>query len=111
MTFEEKIAMWSEKKRFIEALDGVFQMKPAGSMIEKISYEVYQKEINNEMRYTEWLVLRFEGGAMLATQSTGSSNIANLRTIANYLDGGYYEEVRTYKSLLETGWEPVTLSQ
>jgi hypothetical protein len=47
---------------------------------------------------------------MLATQSTGSSNIANLRTIANYLDGGYYEEVRTYKSLLETGWEPVTLS-
>lgn len=110
MTFEEKVAMWSEKKRFIEALDGVFQMKPAGSLIEKISYEVYQKETNNEMRYTEWLVLYFEGGAMLATQSTGSSNIANLRTIANYLDGGYYEEVRTYKSLLETGWEPVTLS-
>ena len=109
MTFEERVAMWSEKKRFIEALDGVFQMKPVGSVIEKISYEVYQKEIGGAMRYSEWLVLHFEGGAMLATQATGCSNIANLRTIASYLNGGYYEEVRTYRSLSETGWEPVAL--
>ena len=110
MTFEEKVAMWSEKKRFIEALDKVFQMKPAGSTIEKIVYEVYQKEINGIIRYEEWLVLYFEGKAMLATLATGSSNIANLRTIASYASGGYYEEVRTYRSLLETGWEPVSLS-
>ncbi len=109
MTYEEKVAMWSEKKRFIEAIDGVFQMKPAGSLIEKIEYEVYQKEIGDTLRFKEWLILHFEGGAMLATQSTGCSNIANLRTIASYLDGGYYEEVRTYRSLLETGWEPVEL--
>ena len=109
MTFEEKVAMWSEKKRFIEAIDGVFQTKPAGSTIEKISYEVYQKEIGGEESYIEWLVLYFEGGAMLATQSTGCSNIANLRTIASYLSGGYYEEVRTYRSLSETGWKPVQL--
>lgn len=105
MTFEEKVAMWSEKKRFIEALDGVFQTKPTGSLIEKISYEVYQKEIGDEMRFKEWLILHFEGGAMLATQVTGNSNIANLRAISTYLDGGYYEEVRTYKSLVEMGWE------
>ena len=109
MTFEEKVAMWSEKKRFIEALDGVFQMKPAGSTIETIKYEVYQKEIGSKIRYEEWLILYFEGGAMLATLSTGSSNIANLRTIASYLSGGYYEEVRTYRSLLETGWTLVLL--
>ncbi len=109
MTFEEKVAMWSEKKRFIEALDKVFQMKPAGSLIEKLDYEVYQKEIGGAMRFNEWLVLHFEGGAMLATQSTGCSNIANLRTIASYLSGGYYEEVRTYRSLLETGWTLVLL--
>ena len=109
MTFEEKVAMWSEKKRFIEAIDKVFQTKPVGSTIDKISYEVYQKEIGDKMRYEEWLILYFEGGAMLATLSTGSSNIANLRTIASYLSGGYYEEVRTYRSLLETGWEPVVL--
>ena len=109
MTFEEKLDMWSEKKRFIEALDGVFQMKPAGSLIEKISYEVYQKEIGDAMRYKEWLILHFEGGAMLATQSTGSSNIANFRTIASYLDGGYYEEVRIYRAQAEIGWELVPL--
>jgi len=109
MTFEEKVAMWSEKKRFIEALDQVFQMKPAGSLIEKIEYEVYQKEIGDTMRFKEWLILHFEGGAMLATQSTGCSNIANLRTIASYLDGGYYEEVRIYRAQVELGWEPVEL--
>ena len=101
--------MWSEKKRFIKAIDNVFQMKPAGSVIEKISYEVYQKEIKGIVRYEEWLILNFEGGAMLATQTTGSSNIANLRTIASYLDGGYYEEVRTYKALTEFGWALVQL--
>jgi hypothetical protein len=109
MTFEEKVDMWSEKKRFIDAINGVFQTKPAGSTIEKIEYEVYQKEIGGKVRYEEWLILYFEGGAMLATLSTGSSNIANLRTIASYLSGGYYEEVRTYRALLETGWEPVVL--
>ena len=109
MTFEEKVAMWSEKKRFIEALNEVFQRKPAGSTIDKIDYEVYQKELSGKMRYEEWLILYFEGGAMLATLATGCSNIANLRTIASYLSGGYYEEVRTYRSLLETGWVLVLL--
>ena len=109
MTFEEKVAMWSEKKRFIEALDGVFQMKPAGSLIEKIEYEVYQKEIGETMRFKEWLILHFEGGAMLAAQVTGNSNIANLRAISTYLDGGYYEEVRMYNFLRDLGWELLTL--
>lgn len=109
MTFEEKVAMWSEKKRFIEALDKVFQMKPAGSLIEKIEYEVYRKEIGDAMRHKEWLVIRFEGGAMLAAQVTGNSNIANLRAIATYLDGGYYEEVRMYNFLSDLGWELLAL--
>jgi hypothetical protein len=109
MTFEEKVAMWSEKKRFIEALDKVFQTKPAGSLIEKISYEVYQKEIGDTMRFKEWLILRFEGGAMLATQVTGNSNIANLRAISTYLNGGYYEEVRMYNFLPDLGWELLKL--
>ena len=108
MTFEERVDMWSEKKRFIDAIDKVFQTKPAGSTIEKISYEVYQKEFGGA-NYIEWLVLHFEGGAMLATQATGCSNIANLRTIASYLDGGYYEEVRIYRAQAELGWEPVAL--
>ena len=81
MTVEEKIKMYSEKKVFIDALDAVFKMKPTGSLIEKIKYEVYQKEIGSEMRFKEWLVLYFEGGAMLAAQVTGNSNIANLRAI------------------------------
>ena len=73
MTFEEKVAMWSEKKRFIEAINNVFQMKPAGSLIEKIEYEVYQKEIGDAMRFKEWLVLRFEGGALGGVYAATSS--------------------------------------
>ena len=109
MTFEEKVKMWSEKKVFIDALDAVFKMKPTGSLIEKISYEVYQKEINGDLKFKEWLILRFEGGAMLAAQVTGNSNIANLRAISTYLDGGYYEEVRMYNFLRDLGWELLTL--
>lgn len=109
MTFEEKVKMWSEKKVFIDALDAVFKMKPTGSLIEKISYEVYQKEINGDLKFKEWLILHFEGGAMLAAQVTGNSNIANLRAISTYLDGGYYEEVRMYNFLRDLGWELLTL--
>lgn len=109
MTLEEKIKMYSEKKVFIDALDTVFKMKPTGSLIEKISYEVYQKEINGDLKFKEWLVLHFEGGAYLAAQVTGNSNIANLRAISTYLDGGYYEEVRMYNFLPDLGWELLTL--
>jgi hypothetical protein len=109
MTLEERVDMFSEKKLFIDALDTVFKMKPAGSLIEKIKYEVYQKKIGNEMRFKEWLVMYFEGGAMLATQVTGNSNIANLRAISMYLNGGYYEEVRMYNFLPDLGWELLKL--
>ena len=109
MTVEEKLKMYAEKKVFIDALDAVFKMKPTGSLIEKIKYEVYQKEINGDLKFKEWLVLHFEGGAMLAAQATGNSNIANLRAISTYLDGGYYEEVRMYNFLPDLGWELVNL--
>ena len=109
MTMEERINMYSEKKLFIDALDTVFKMKPVGSLIEKISYEVYQREINGDLKFKEWLVLHFEGGAMLAAQVTGNSNIANLRAISTYLDGGYYEEVRMYNFLQDLGWELLVL--
>ena len=109
MTFEEKVNMYSEKKQFIDALDTVFKMKPTGSLIEKIRYEVYQKEIHGDLKFKEWLILHFEGGAMLAAQVTGNSNIANLRAIAMYLNGGYYEEVRMYNFLPDLGWELLQL--
>ena len=109
MTMEERINMYSEKKLFIDALDAVFKMKPVGSLIEKISYEVYQKEIGSELKFKEWLILYFEGGAYLAAQVTGNSNIANLRAISTYLDGGYYEEVRMYNFLPDLGWELLEL--
>ena len=109
MTLEEKIKMYSEKKMFIDALDTVFKMKPTGSLIEKIKYEVYQKEINGDLKFKEWLVLHFEGGAFLVAQVTGNSNIANLRAISTYLDGGYYEEVRMYNFLPDLGWELLQL--
>jgi hypothetical protein len=109
MTFEEKVAMWSEKKRFIESLDQVFKKRPKGSSVDTVFYEVYQKEINGSVGYAEWLVIRFDGGGFLAVRVTGNSNTANFQVIADYIHGGYYDEVRTYQTLLDNGWEMVTL--
>jgi hypothetical protein len=109
MTVEEKIEMYSEKKVFIGTLDTVFKMKPAGSSVEGISYEVYKKEIDDTPVFREWLVIHFDGGAIIPVQVTGNSNLANFRVIATYLIGGYYDEVQMYKRLPELGWELLPL--
>ena len=45
MTFEEKVAMWSEKKKIYRSTDGVFQTKPLVPTIREDLCMKYQKEI------------------------------------------------------------------
>ena len=45
MSLENKLEVYSDKKKFIENINEVFQMEPKCITIEGISYELYVKEI------------------------------------------------------------------
>ena len=110
MTREEKIKMYQEKQKFIEALSGVFQTTKHNSTVEGITYEVYVKQFSDQLsEYREYLIVHFYGGGKSPRFISGNSNIANFRVLGTMLDGGYYDEVRTYEALLENGYERVAL--
>lgn len=105
MTITEKMEMYYDKKRFIENLNEVFQMGPHGSSVEGITYEVYTKSCGDDrVEYKEYVIVHFFGGGKSPRLVSGNSNIANFRLIGEMLNGGYYNEVREYNSLLENGY-------
>ena len=110
MTIEEKMEMYREKNRFIEGLSAVFETHPRGSSVEKITYEVYEKDID-EVRtdFREWIVVHFVGGGISPKYVTGNSNTANFKVLGPMLNGGYYEEVNDYESQMERGYSLVVL--
>jgi hypothetical protein len=110
MTVEEKMAMWAEKKRFVDGINAVFQTRPAGSSVSEIKYEVYQTNFQGETKYAEWLTVCYDGGAFSPAIVTGNSNIANYEVIGDSLLHGNYELVKTYESLASRGWEQIELS-
>jgi hypothetical protein len=109
MTFEDKIIMWTEKKKFIDALNKVFQTRPAGSAIMGVTYEVYQKDFSDQLGYDEWLIVEYDGGAKSYMLVSGNSNLANFEVISKVLFHGDYHLKEYYKSLTDNGWEPVQL--
>lgn len=115
MTMEEKINMYRGKKAFIDGLSAVFEKKPAGSAIERIDYEVYQKEIardeNIYREIVEFVIVRFFGGGKSVKVVTGNSNTANFRVIGPMLDGGYYDENFRYDSMIENDYELIELQE
>ena len=109
MTIAEKIEMYREKNRFVEGLSLIFQGKPKGTSIEKITYEVYRKDINNGTYFYEWLVVHYEGGGYSPRTVNGNSNSSNFRVVGDLLDRGYYEELPYYEKMEEAGYERVGL--
>lgn len=110
MTFEEKLAMYRGKKKFIEDISTVFKNNPTTHSVEDITYEVYTKEFNCELWYDEWLVVHFKGGSISPRFVSGNSNVANLRAISDMIDGGWYREVDAYRALTEHGFEKLELA-
>lgn len=94
MTREEKIAMYQEKKDFIDRISEAFQ-NTKGSTVESINYEVYENQEHGW--YEEFVIITFFGGAISPFSANGNSNLANFQQIAVRCLGGYYNEVDFYK--------------
>jgi hypothetical protein len=110
MTIEEKLKMYKEKERFVEAISGVFQTTKHNSTIEGISYEVYNKSFGGSLSETrEYIVVYYAGGAKAPRTVSGYNCTAIYRIIGDLLNGGYYEEVLEFDSLLEAGYERIGL--
>lgn len=113
MTIEEKIQMYKRKNAFIESLNEAFQTRPSGSSVESVAYEVYKKDVTFEDRtvtyFQEWLIVNFFGGGRSVRSANGNSNLANFRTLGTLVEGGYYDEVRTYESMEADGFTKVAL--
>ena len=105
MTYNEKMEMWLDKKKFIDAVNGVFQTTQHNSTVTAIIYEVYEKQFDDRTGYKEYVIIHFSGGAISPMIVSGNSNIANLRVLSDKLNGGYYCEVEEYRSLFSNGWE------
>ena len=102
MTFEEKLEMFKEKRTFVKNISKAFERGVKGSTVDSVDYVVFKKDLpNGACSYAEYVVVTFRGGAQSAKTVSGNSNTANLRAIASIVDGGYYEEMQTFNSLME----------
>ena len=114
MTDQDRMQMYLEKKQFIENLNEVFQMEPSCPEVEGVSYEVYSKQLEGPiftgvLDYMEWIVVHFAGGGKCPKVVSGNSNISNFRVVGSLLTGGFYDHMRMYKDLAETGYERIDL--
>ena len=110
MTMEEKIQMYKDKQKFVEALSKVFQTTKHSSTVEGISYEIYHKSFSDQTSETrEYVVVSYFGGAKAPRTVSGYSCTAVYRIIGDLLNGGYYDEVREYEALTESGYQWVAI--
>lgn len=110
MTIAEKIEMYKNKKAFITAISKAFETEPSASTVYSVNYEVYSKKINEDITYfEEYVIVYFCGGGFATKRVSGNSSTANFRAIGALIDGGYYDEVRDYETLVERGFELVSL--
>ena len=78
MTMEEKLSMYSEKKKFIENLNDMFQVEPRCPSVEGVTYEVYTKDYGDDRIDTrEWIIVHFIGGGKSIRIVSGNSNLLN----------------------------------
>ena len=85
--------MRTEKERFQEIAD-VIAKNVHG--IEKIVLDEFESD---GIDYC-YLVVVFKGGGLSVRNCRCNSVTANIREVAEMLNGGYYEEVETYKKLM-----------
>ncbi len=110
MTIIEKIEMYKGKEDFITYINKAFQRQPAGSSVDRVEYEVYEKEISPGTTYfQEFIVVTFNGGAKSVRNVNGNSNMTNLVELGKLVNGGYYDEVSFYEGLEECGFMRVAL--
>lgn len=109
MTIAEKIEMYKGKKEFIDCLSKVFEQHPKYHTVDKITYEVWSREVEGHTYFREWVIVHFKGGSTSPRQVSGNSNIANFRILGDMIDGGYYDEMSVYVEQPDHGFEFVVL--
>ena len=110
MTRQERIELFSAKKRFVENVNEVFQIEPGVPNVAGVSYEVFMKDFGEDrVDFREWLIVHYVGGGKAPRIASGNSNSANFRVIGTMLNGGCYEDVRTYDQQLANGYTKVEL--
>lgn len=84
------------KKR--DMVNGINDLIQRGlfSGLKSVRYELWQQE---DFHPTELIIVGYPGGAYCVRDNTANSVAETLRTIANLVYGGYYDEVRWYKSI------------
>jgi hypothetical protein len=114
MTITEKMEMYRTKKAFVNDLSKAFEGKSVNSSVTRIDYEVYHKEVTrNDMvyqHYVEFVIVRFEGGAMSTKVVSGNSNTANFTVIGSLLNGGDYDTNPYYFTMAENGYKLIPLT-
>lgn len=118
MTITEKIEMYKNKRNFIKDISKAFENKPSKTTVTSVDYEVYRKdlrlaeEVNERTVYfAEYIIVNFFGGAKSVRTVNGNSNSANFRVIGELIDGGYYDEVRDYETILDRGFTQVVFEE
>lgn len=102
MTIEERIDMYQHKKLFIDGISKVFEIEALQSNVKKIEYEVYSKQFNEDTFYTEFIVITLGSGTKSMRTVSGTSVNGIFREIGRLIDGGYYDELKYYKSVVES---------
>lgn len=110
MTINEKLEMYRGKKAFIDELNKAFEIRPAGSSVSSVEYEVYRIDLENDVTYfAEYLVVTFFGGGKCVRVANGNSNTTNFRVLGTLVEGGYYDELHAYEHLTNIGYVKVEL--
>lgn len=110
MTIEEKLKMYREKRQFIYEVSMTFIKVPGGHSVDGVVYEVFFKESDWGTEITEWVTVQYKGGAEAHKVVSGNSNSANFQVVAGMIEGGCYEQNRTYEQLAERGFKKLELN-
>ena len=89
-----------DKREFVSGLNLAFQYDETKryTSIAEIYYDFFATESGS---IKEYAVVRYFGGAIAVRNCAANSLSAIFRAIGTMLDGGYYDEVDTYKKLKE----------
>lgn len=104
MTFEKRLEMYKNKRAFIKDIALAFNKNTSTHTVRDITYEVWNKTVETNTYYEEWIIVHFAGGACSPCRVSGNSNTANFRVIGNLIDGGYYKEEFIYADMIKSGY-------
>lgn len=101
LNYEDRIKMYKGKKLFTEHISKVFEDATLYSNVKKVEYEVYSKFVDEVTTYyTEFIIVTYESGAFAVRNVSGNSNNAIFKSVGQLIDGGYYDEINFYNSII-----------